>query len=147
MSAVLDRLMEKVVWNGDEHECWEWQGGCDRVRDLTRGYGRFWLNGRMESAHRVAYEEFIGPVPEGQFVLHDCDNPPCVNPVHLYAGTNSDNQADRVRRGRFVSPNESKTHCAKGHPYDADNTITRRIRRNGKTYAYRYCRACQGRRR
>lgn len=64
------------------------------------GYGDFWLNGDMVLAHRAAYELLVGPIPDGMRVLHRCDNPPCVNPEHLWVGTDADNVADMVRKGR-----------------------------------------------
>jgi len=73
-----------------EDECWNWKG------ELRRGYGRF--NGA--GAHRFAYEKFIGPIPDGMFVCHTCDNRKCVNFHHFFLGTNEDNQADKVKKGR-----------------------------------------------
>jgi hypothetical protein len=136
--------MAKVVWNGDEDECWEWQGAEDRHRGDTCGYGRFWLDGKMESAHRVSYKLWRGPIADGLLILHRCDNPPCVNPAHLYEGTNSDNQREAFDRGRGHSGNALKTHCAHGHPYDAENTIVKLVAKpNGRVSQYRYCRACK----
>jgi HNH endonuclease len=71
--------------------CIEWTG-----TRFQSGYGR--VGGRR--AHRVAYERAHGPVPDGMLVLHTCDNPPCVNPDHLYAGTHADNMRDRMVRSR-----------------------------------------------
>lgn len=68
------------------------------------GYGRIVVDGRTLAAHRVAWEMVNGPIPEGLFICHRCDNPPCCNPRHLFAGTNSDNQRDAHAKGR-VPPN------------------------------------------
>lgn len=78
--------------------CWEWQG----VRRKTRGkeYGQLKVDGIMRSAHRVAYLLRVGPLGEDDQVLHRCDNPPCCNPEHLFKGSNDDNVADRVAKGR-----------------------------------------------
>lgn len=66
------------------------------------GYGRFQYEGRLlKSAHRVAYELAVGPIPVGLLVRHTCDNPPCCNPAHLELGTNADNASDRDTRGRL----------------------------------------------
>lgn len=79
--------------------CWEWQGFRDQ-----KGYGRFRPEGARRGlrfvAHRVSYTLERGDVPRGLFVCHHCDNPPCVRPSHLYAGTAQDNARDRSARGR-----------------------------------------------
>lgn len=77
-------------------ECWEWQS----VRNQS-GYGKFWLNGRTDLAHRVSYKIHKGSIPDGLLVRHTCDNPPCVNPAHLLVGTVKDNALDALSRGRY----------------------------------------------
>jgi hypothetical protein len=66
----------------------------------TKGYGRIRIEGRYLAAHRVAYEAMVGPIPDGLWVLHRCDNPPCCNPKHLWIGTAEDNNRDRDLKGR-----------------------------------------------
>lgn len=75
--------------------CIEWQG-----KTYDSGYGKITVKGKTCRAHRVAYEAFIGPIPAGLCVLHTCDNPPCINPAHLWTGTNTDNLKDMARKGR-----------------------------------------------
>lgn len=90
-------------------ECWIWTGTKDR-----NGYGRFTrrING-TPSAHRISWMIFRGPIPEGLFVLHDCpdgkDNPSCVNPDHLWLGTNQDNLKDRNNKKRHAHGERSGT--------------------------------------
>lgn len=80
--------------------CWIWlgttRGGYGRISDY-RGRAR---RARNLSAHRVAYEAFVGRIPKGLKVLHRCDMPSCVNPDHLFLGTQDDNMADRAKKGR-----------------------------------------------
>jgi len=78
--------------------CWPWTKARDRA-----GYGRLRYDGRMVSAHRRAYELGIGPIPVGLDVCHTCDNPPCCNPAHLWAGTARDNLRDAVAKGRLTA--------------------------------------------
>lgn len=78
--------------------CWEWTGARDRA-----GYGLIWISNQRIPAHRWAAALVYGP-NDDLFVLHHCDNPPCVNPAHLRYGTLADNIADMVSRGRLVNP-------------------------------------------
>jgi hypothetical protein len=75
--------------------CIEWTGTLD-----GKGYGKKWVHGRYVGAHRLAFADAHGPIPAGLDVLHHCDNPPCVNPGHLFLGTAVDNARDMVAKGR-----------------------------------------------
>lgn len=99
-----DRFWSKVDRSGDVDSCWPWQAGKNE-----RGYGLFWLRDRNVMAHRYAYELTYGPLPEGMLACHRCDNPPCCNPAHLFAGTYADNAHDRDQKGRH-NPAEGSAH-------------------------------------
>ena len=86
-----ERFFKKVTV-GDS--CWMWVGG--KTKD---NYGKFWL-GKTMKAHKVSYLIHCGEVPNGLCVLHSCDNPLCVNPKHLWLGTQLENIQDRDKKGR-----------------------------------------------
>ncbi len=78
--------------------CWIWLGATANC-----GYGELRMKGVRTRAHRYSYELFKGPIPKGLFVCHSCDVPACVNPDHLWVGTQKDNLADMVRKERSAS--------------------------------------------
>lgn len=90
-----ERFMAKVE---KTESCWVWT-----ARKTCQGYGRISVGNVNKLAHRVAFELFAGDVPNGLHVLHSCDNPSCVNPSHLWLGTNNDNVADKMKKGRAPS--------------------------------------------
>lgn len=75
--------------------CWTWTG-----RRTAFGYGELQMAGRHVTAHRLAWELTYGSIPDGQSVLHSCDNPPCCRPTHLWLGSQADNLHDMFRKGR-----------------------------------------------
>lgn len=75
--------------------CWEWSGNR-----WNSGYGRFFYHWKMIPAHRFSWEIANGPIPNGLYVCHSCDNKPCVRPDHLFLGTHQDNIADMMQKGR-----------------------------------------------
>lgn len=79
--------------------CWLWAGAPGDGKPNGQ-YGRFRMNGKQWRAHRAAWILFRGSIPSEKHVLHRCDNPACVNPEHLFIGSNVDNVADRVTKGR-----------------------------------------------
>lgn len=87
---------EKVDVKG-ESDCWNWMAGT------CQGYGHVRCGNKIKKAHRVAYEDKVGPVPDGKILMHTCDNRICCNPAHLKAGTIADNNKDRDTKGRQVA--------------------------------------------
>ncbi len=117
-------------------DCWEWIGPLDRY-----GYGKAKVEGRWVGAHRLAYEEAIGPIPTGLQVDHICHNESeceggrqcphrrCVNPEHLRLTSCREN----VLAGNTIAAKRKRqTHCVNGHPFDYENT-----------YWHQGCRQCR----
>lgn len=94
MRTVQERFEAKFE-KRDGNYCWNWTA----YKDLE-GYGTFWIAGRMQLAHRVAYQLYVGAIPEGLCICHVCDNPACINPSHLFPGTHTDNMRDCNNKGR-----------------------------------------------
>lgn len=96
---IRERFDSKTDKNGPVHpvcgRCWIWTGSSD-----GNGYGCLVIKGKSVGAHRVSYNLHAGEIPTGQKVLHHCDTPKCVNPSHLFLGTDADNNADMVAKGR-----------------------------------------------
>lgn len=94
-SVPVQKRFQNFIDKGDGTGCWVWTG-----RRHPFGYGLISRNGKPYNAHRLSYEMHVGPITDGLWVLHRCDNPPCVNPDHLFLGTQSDNMQDCKIKGR-----------------------------------------------
>lgn len=92
--TVESRFLSKIK-RPEASECWVWTGCLS-----SKGYGRIKVCGKTEMAHRVSYKLYCGEVSDETNVLHHCDSPPCVNPDHLFLGTQADNIADMISKGR-----------------------------------------------
>lgn len=132
------QTLEERFWARVEKtdDCWNWTGAKN-----SYGYGSIRessCSDRRVPAHRVAYEQLVGPIPAGLTIDHLCRNRACVNPQHLEPATHRTN----ILRGvSFSAVNARKTECIHGHPFDKANT---RVERNGKRRC-RVCRSQQGR--
>lgn len=104
---------------------------------VEHGYGQLCVAGAYKRAHRVVYEMLVGPIPTGAYLLHRCDVPACVNPAHLYPGTQKQNMADCIERGRFRAGwhNAAKTRCSRGHEFNEANT-------GYQATGHRFCKPC-----
>jgi hypothetical protein len=135
MTTLSERFWAKVK-KGES--CWLWAAWR-----LPSGYGQIRAGERLLRAHRVAWELTNGPIPDGLCVLHNCpggDNPACVNPAHLWLGTNAENTHDMVAKGRYARHNAEKTRCPRGHRYAGENLYTET---SATGSVYRDCRACR----
>lgn len=110
MKSIEERFWAKV---NKTEGCWLWTASL-----RNKGYGAFGytINGKtiQDRAHRYSYRLNIGPIPPGMFVLHRCDTPACVNPDHLFLGTNQDNVTDMMRKQRHVP---GGTYCGDNNTY------------------------------
>ena len=94
----MKRTLEQRFWAKVDsgNACWEWTAG------KIKGYGQIQVNGKQKLAHRISWELHNGPIPKNLCVCHHCDNPGCVNPDHLFLGTQKDNMRDKLKKARQV---------------------------------------------
>ncbi|WP_082549806.1 HNH endonuclease signature motif containing protein [Mesorhizobium sp. Root157] len=105
--SLIERLMARC---DDTGSCWEWTGSAD-----SKGYGRLNLGDTPILVHRASWEAFRGPIPEGMFVCHRCDNPRCFRPEHLFLGDQQMNMDDKMskKRHRYGVSRGADHGCAK----------------------------------
>ena len=122
-----DRLYSKIR---KTDSCWLWTAASHPF-----GYGVIRIDGKNRLAHRVMYELRNGPIPDGKYICHTCDNPACVNPEHLFIGTQKDNMQDCSQKGRARSSKAPRPGSL--HPQtkltEADVVIIRQRCANGET--------------
>lgn len=121
----IDRFMRKVDQSAAS-ECWLWIGAT-----RPNGYGNFLLGGRTTGAHRAAWSLLKGEIPTGMQVCHRCDTPSCVNPEHLFLGTQQDNLNDMGAKGRrVVAPHDGSNNPMFGrrHSHEARQAQSIRAR-------------------
>lgn len=128
--TLIERLLDKIEINNTTG-CWEFQGGKNNL-----GYGMIRDDKKMRTAHRVSYEEHTNTkIPNHLVVMHQCDNPCCVNPKHLSLGTRSDNTQDMLKKGRakpfggvgMTGKTQPKSLCPCCNVEYANNTLRRHI--------------------
>lgn len=122
------RFLQKTdTHNLDPEVCWEWRGPVN-----GNGYGRFVVKNEHRLAHRISYKYFVGEIPEGKVVCHTCDNRICVNPHHLWVGTQSDNLKDASDKGRMFRPNTNGERNGNRKLCESDVRTIRAMFRGGQ---------------
>ncbi|MGH9640916.1 MAG: HNH endonuclease [Terriglobales bacterium] len=124
-----DKLIARI--RKEDSGCWVWI----KYRH-PYGYGMFCTKRKNMNSHRAMWIAIHGPLTKQQFVCHKCDNPPCINPDHLFIGALADNNRDMASKGRYN--HQKRTHCIHGHEFTAENTY-----RPPARPTKRICRTCQ----
>jgi HNH endonuclease len=129
-SLTVKERIDKFAMPIPESGCWIWTGSIS-----PEGYARLHMNGKPKYAHRVAYEAYVGIIPERLDLDHLCRVRCCVNPAHLEPVTRSEN-LKRGNTGEYLKHKKAQlTHCPQGHPYEGDNLRL-------TTKGHRVCKIC-----
>ena len=145
-----DRFWRYVSPMMDDQGCWEWTGSRMKTKWPYGKFGRGQLGSGWMHAHRASWIVHFGEVSDGMCVLHRCDNPPCVNPSHLFLGTFKDNTQDMIAKGRArmsetilhaikaaaairADARSTRTHCPHGHDWQGNNV------KRGRNWVCRTC--------
>lgn len=119
--------------------CWEWVGATVHTEDPKRKYGVFFYKGKRVLAHRLSFEKHKKrKIPKGMKVCHKCDNPPCVRPIHLFLGTQKDNLADCIQKGRWNNNSPKGEQCGKSRLTEKQVLRIRKDPRTQKQIAASY---------
>jgi HNH endonuclease len=143
LEQVFHTLYEPML---DDRGCWEWTGTVHPA-----GYGQVTYEYQHHLAHRLSWEVHVGPIPPGEgphgtCVLHRCDNRLCVNPKHLFLGSNADNMADKCAKGKMPKMSKGDDEpCPRGHVgnFRRYSGRTRKLR-DGSPMMVRRCMSCYG---
>lgn len=127
--SVDERFWSKVDVRGPD-ECWEWKAG----RFSGKGYGMFWVDGKNIGAHVFSFMINYGTATGGLYVCHRCDNPPCVNPSHLFLGTPKDNAEDMVAKGRQNNTRPPGSHYQRGEDVHGSKLTWEKVREIRRLY-------------
>lgn len=139
MAARIHKWIKLCTANNGTNECWIWTGPTNR-----HGYASVTIDKRTTTVHRVFYEFFVAPIPEGLEIDHLCRRRGCMNPFHMEAVTHKTNMERAIGVGQYdrslpKGPDGRRTHCSRGHALVAGNTFS-----NGKGGFQ--CRTCLARR-